>query len=66
MFDSQSQCPFFMLKILKKLKGNNFHTWMMKMEFLLHKKDLWEITSRELLLLRIEFGDIVLEGDILE
>jgi hypothetical protein len=55
-----------MLKILKKLKGNNLYTWMMKMEFLLHEKDLWEITSRELLLLKIEFGEIVLEGDILE
>ncbi len=39
---------------------------MMKMEFLLHEKDLWEITSRELLLLQIEFGDIVFEGDILK
>jgi hypothetical protein len=38
----------------------------MKMEFLLHEKDLWEITSRELLLLQIEFGDIVFEGDILK
>jgi hypothetical protein len=36
------------------------------MEFLLHEKDLWDITSRELLLLKIEFGKIVLGGDILE
>jgi hypothetical protein len=55
-----------MLEILKMLKGNNFYTWMMKMEFLLHEKDLWEITSRELLLLKVEFGEIVLEKDILE
>jgi hypothetical protein len=55
-----------MLEILKMLKGNNFYTWMMKMEFLLHEKDLWEITSRELLLLKIEFGEIVLEKDIFE
>jgi hypothetical protein len=66
MFDSQSLHPFLMLEILKKLKGNNFYTWLMKMEFLLHEKDLWEITSRELLLLKIEFGEIVLEEDILE
>jgi hypothetical protein len=31
------------------------------MEFLLHEKDLWEITLGELLLLEVEFGEIVLE-----
>jgi hypothetical protein len=33
----------------------------MKMEFLLHERGLWEITLRELLLLEVEFGEIVLE-----
>ncbi len=49
---------------IKKLNGNNFHTWKIKMEFLLHEKDLWEITSRELLPLEVEFGKIVLKGGI--
>jgi len=31
------------------------------MEFLLHEKDLWEITLGELLLLEVEFGETVLE-----
>jgi hypothetical protein len=31
------------------------------MKFLLHEKDLWEITLGELLLLEVEFGEIVLE-----
>jgi hypothetical protein len=47
---------------IENLNGDNFHTWKMKMEFLSHEKDLWEITSRKLLPLEVEFGDIVLEG----
>jgi hypothetical protein len=44
---------------IKKSNGNNFHTWKIKMELLLHEKDLWEITSRELLLREVEFGKII-------
>jgi hypothetical protein len=51
---------------IENLNGNNFHTWKMKMEFLLHEKDLWDITSRKLLSLEVEFGDIVFEGGTLE
>jgi hypothetical protein len=29
---------------IEKLNGNTFHAWKMKMESLLHEKDLWEIT----------------------
>jgi hypothetical protein len=36
------------------------------MEFLLHEKGLWEITSRKLLPLEVEFGKIVLKGSILK
>jgi hypothetical protein len=36
------------------------------MEFLLHEKDLWDITPRKLLPLEVEFRDIVLEGSILK
>jgi hypothetical protein len=50
-FDAQS---------IEKLYGNNFHTWKMKMEVLMHEKDLQEITSRELLPPDIEFGEIVI------
>jgi hypothetical protein len=38
----------------------------MKMEFLLHEKDLWEITSKELFPPKFEFGEIVLKGGTLE
>jgi hypothetical protein len=34
----------------------------MKMKFLLHEKDLWEITSGELLPPKVEFGEITFEG----
>ncbi len=37
-FDAQS---------IKKLNGNNFHTWKMKMKFLLHEKNLWSKSSQE-------------------
>jgi hypothetical protein len=37
----------------------------MKMEFLLHEMDLWEIILGKLLSLEVEFGKIVLEGNIL-
>ncbi len=56
-FDAQS---------IEKLNGNNFHTWKMKMEFLLHEKVLSVITLRELLPPKVEFEYIVLEGSILE
>jgi hypothetical protein len=36
------------------------------MELLLHEKDLWEITSRELLLRKVEFGKIIPKGGILK
>ncbi len=36
------------------------------MEFLLHEKDLWKITSRELLPPKVEFGEIVPKGSTLE
>jgi len=29
---------------IEKLNNNSFHTWKMKMEFLLHEKDLCKIT----------------------
>jgi hypothetical protein len=29
---------------IEKSNSNNFHTWKMKMKFLLHEKDLCEIT----------------------
>jgi hypothetical protein len=38
----------------------------MKMEFCLHEKDLWEITLANLLPPKVEFGKIVLDGNILE
>jgi hypothetical protein len=38
----------------------------MKMEFLLHEKDLWDITLGKLLPPKVEFGEIVLEGSIFE
>jgi len=44
----------FDVQSIEKLNGNNFHTWKMKMEFFLHEKDLWKITFRELLLLKID------------
>jgi hypothetical protein len=56
----------FYVRSIKKLNGNDFHTWDMKMEFLLHQKDLWEIASRKLLPPKVEFRKIVLEGSILE
>jgi hypothetical protein len=34
------------------------------MEFFLHEMDLWEIASRKLLSLEVEFGKIVLEGSM--
>ncbi len=34
------------------------------MEFLLHEKNLWDITLGELLPPKVEFGEIVLEGSI--
>jgi hypothetical protein len=36
----------------------------MKMEFLLHEKDSWDITLGELLLPKVKLGEIVLEGSI--
>ncbi len=36
------------------------------MEFLLHEKDLWEITSKELFPPEVEFGEIVPKGGALE
>ncbi len=36
------------------------------MEFLLHKKDLWEITLGKLLHPKVEFGEIIPKGGILE
>jgi hypothetical protein len=51
---------------IKKSNGNNFHTLKIKMEFLLHQKDLWEIASRELLPLEVEFGKVVPKGSILK
>jgi hypothetical protein len=38
----------------------------MKMEFLLHGKDLWEITLRELLHPKVEFGNFFPKGGTLE
>jgi len=38
----------------------------MKMEFLLHQKDLWEIALRKLLPPEVELRKIVLEGNIFE
>ncbi len=38
----------------------------MKMGFLLHEKDLWEITSRKLLPPKVEFGEIVPKRGIFE
>ncbi len=49
-----------------KLYDNNFHTWKMKMEFFLHEKDLWKITLKNLLILKIELEKIVLKKGILE
>jgi hypothetical protein len=51
---------------IEKLNGNNFHTWKRKIEFFLHEKDLWEITSRELLPPKVEFGEIVFKGGTFE
>jgi hypothetical protein len=48
------------------LNGNNFHTWKIKIEYFPHEKYLRKITLRELLLLKIEFGRIVLKKDTLE
>jgi hypothetical protein len=28
---------------IEKLNGNHFHTWKMKIKFVLHHKHLWEI-----------------------
>ncbi len=36
------------------------------MEFLLHEKDLWEITLRDLLHPKVEFGKIVPKGGTFE
>ncbi len=36
------------------------------MECLLHEKDLWESTSKELLPPKVEFRETVVEGGILE
>jgi hypothetical protein len=33
----------FNVQNIEILNGNNFYSWKMKMEFLLHEKDLWEI-----------------------
>jgi len=54
----------FYAQSIEKLNGNKFHTWKMKMEFFLHEMDLWEIASRKLLSLEVEFGKIVLEGSM--
>ncbi len=51
---------------IEKLHGNNFHTGKMRMELFLHEKDLWKITLKELLLLKIEFWKIVLKKGIFE
>jgi hypothetical protein len=53
-----------MASTFDKLIGNNFHTWKMKMEFLLHDKDLWEIISRKLLPSKTEFEKIIPEGSV--
>jgi len=45
----------FYVQSIEKLNANNFHTWKMKMEFLLHQKNLWEIVSRKLLPPKVEF-----------
>ncbi len=55
----------FYAQSIEKLNRNKFHTWKMKMEFLLHEMDLWEIILGKLLSLEVEFGKIVLEGNIL-
>ncbi len=36
------------------------------MEFLMHEKDLWQITSRKLLPPKVEFGGIIPEGGTFE
>jgi hypothetical protein len=46
----------FEARSIEKLNDNNFHTWKMKMEFLLHEKDLWDITLGELLPPKVDFG----------
>lgn len=51
---------------IENLNSNSFHTWKMKMEFLLHEKDLCEITLGELLPQEVEFGKIVLKGGVVE
>jgi len=51
---------------IEKLNNNSFHTWKMKMEFLLHEKDLCKITSGELLPPKVEFGDSVFKGSVIE
>jgi hypothetical protein len=54
----------FYVQSIEKLNGNNFHTWKMKMEFLLHQKKLWEIASKQLLPPKVELKKIVPKGSI--
>jgi hypothetical protein len=54
--------PTYNAQSIEKLNGNNFHTWKMKMELLLHKLFLWEITSSKLLPLEVDFGEIIPKG----
>jgi len=51
---------------IEKLDDNYFHTWKMKMEFLLHEKDLWKTILAKLLPPIVEFGKLVFEGNIFE
>ncbi len=51
---------------IEKLNSNSFHTWKMKMEFLVHEKDLCEITLGKLLPQEVEFGEIVPKGGVVE
>jgi hypothetical protein len=51
---------------MEKLNGNNFHTWKVTTKFFLHEIFLQEITSKELLPLEVEFGEIVCKGITLE
>jgi hypothetical protein len=54
----------FYVQSIEKLNGNNFYTWKMKMEFLLHQNFLWEIASKTLLPPKVEFKKIVPKGSI--
>jgi hypothetical protein len=51
---------------IEKLNNNSFHPWKMKMEFLLHEKDLCKITLGELLPPEVEFGEVVFKRGVIE